>query len=86
MNIHIHTLNLKNKLTTLDIFKKRIPKNIKKMHLVHVLLICGLQIHIFNLFKPICSCNILHIIYDKNKNKSITSYLILSYKNVSQII
>jgi hypothetical protein len=29
MKIHIHTLNLKSKLTTLDIFLKRTPKNIK---------------------------------------------------------
>ncbi len=29
MKIRIHTLNLKNKLTVPDIFKKHTPKNIK---------------------------------------------------------
>ncbi len=50
------------------------------MHLIYTLLICGLQIHIFNSFKtPMQLQNILHIIYDKI-NKLHQNYII-SYKN-----
>jgi len=37
-----YILSLKSKLTKSHIFKKQTSRNIKLMHLVHMLLICGL--------------------------------------------
>jgi hypothetical protein len=68
MGENTYISNLRSKLTKLHIFLKQNPKNIKTnafhTNVVHLWFASS---QIFNLFKPICSCNILHIIYDKNR-------------------
>jgi hypothetical protein len=65
-----YILSLKSKLTKLHIFLKQTPKNVKinafSIHVVHLWFInCKYKYSIY--LGPICNCNILHIIYDKNK-------------------
>jgi hypothetical protein len=66
--MEVHILNLKSKLTTPHIFLELIPKNINtNAFSIHVVHLWFANTYIQFMFLPICSCNILHIIYDKNK-------------------
>jgi hypothetical protein len=62
-----YILNVNDKLTKLHIFTKQTPRNIKLMCLVHI---CSFMVskYRYSIYsKPVWKCNILWIIYDKNR-------------------
>jgi len=62
-----YILNLKSKLKELHVFKKWIPLNIK----TNAFNICVTHLWFVNTYIQFifdtCNCNILHMIYDKNR-------------------
>jgi hypothetical protein len=66
--IYIYILSLSSKLRKAHMFFKQTPRN-KKTNAFSTCAIhlCFVNINIQFIFRPICGCNILHVIHDKNR-------------------